>query len=180
MPQRPTSPNRLDINLAARCGAGLGLGACCLLEYRDSSLRTEDDIVTALSLPVLAFVPTMTTRVGARKRSAAAADCSLRRGPWFALLHRRAGVEVRFLSELDAGDVRSVLWAPRAALRSDAEPAIPAADGKHREALSNLQYGLTSRRGLTLLVGEAGTGKTTLIRAVIQEFAEAGRASSRT
>ena len=30
--------------------------------------------------------------------------------------------------------------------------------GKHREALSNLQYGLMSRRGLTLLVGEAGTG----------------------
>ena len=46
--------------------------------------------------------------------------------------------------------------------------------GKHREALSNLQYGLTSRRGLTLLVGEAGTGKTTLIRAVIQEYEKQG------
>jgi general secretion pathway protein A len=42
--------------------------------------------------------------------------------------------------------------------------------GKHREALSNLQYGLTSRRGLTVLVGEAGTGKTTLIRAAVAEF----------
>lgn len=46
--------------------------------------------------------------------------------------------------------------------------------GKHREALSNLQYGLTSRRGLTLLVGDAGTGKTTLIRAVIQDFEKQG------
>jgi general secretion pathway protein A len=46
--------------------------------------------------------------------------------------------------------------------------------GKHREALSNLQYGLTSRRGLTLLVGEAGTGKTTLIRAVIQDYEKQG------
>jgi general secretion pathway protein A len=46
--------------------------------------------------------------------------------------------------------------------------------GKHREALSNLQYGLTSRRGLTLLVGEAGTGKTTLIRAVIGDFEKQG------
>jgi general secretion pathway protein A len=44
----------------------------------------------------------------------------------------------------------------------------------HREALSNLQYGLTSRRGLTLLVGEAGTGKTTLMRAVVGEFEEKG------
>jgi general secretion pathway protein A len=46
--------------------------------------------------------------------------------------------------------------------------------GKHREALSNLQYGLSSRRGLTLLIGEAGTGKTTLIRTAIQEFERQG------
>ncbi len=41
---------------------------------------------------------------------------------------------------------------------------------KHREALSNLKYGLASRRGLTLLVGEAGTGKTTLVRAVVSDI----------
>ncbi len=39
---------------------------------------------------------------------------------------------------------------------------------KHREALSNLQYGIAGRRGITLLVGEAGTGKTTLVRAALQ------------
>jgi len=39
--------------------------------------------------------------------------------------------------------------------------------GKHREALSNLRYGLTGRPGLTVLVGEAGTGKTTLVRAAL-------------
>jgi general secretion pathway protein A len=36
-----------------------------------------------------------------------------------------------------------------------------------REALSNLRYGLTTPRGLTLLLGEAGTGKTTLVQAVL-------------
>jgi general secretion pathway protein A len=46
--------------------------------------------------------------------------------------------------------------------------------GRHREALSNLHYGLTSRRGLTLLVGEAGTGKTTLVRAAIEQFEKQG------
>jgi general secretion pathway protein A len=35
----------------------------------------------------------------------------------------------------------------------------------HLEALSNLEYGLTSAKALTLLIGEAGTGKTTLLRA---------------
>lgn len=37
----------------------------------------------------------------------------------------------------------------------------------HREALSTLQYGLTSHKGITLLIGEAGTGKTTILRAVL-------------
>jgi general secretion pathway protein A len=37
----------------------------------------------------------------------------------------------------------------------------------HREALSNLEYAIASRKGLTLLIGEAGSGKTTLIRTAI-------------
>src|SRR5215203_2239222 len=40
--------------------------------------------------------------------------------------------------------------------------------GRQREALSNLQYGLLAARSLTLLIGEAGTGKTTLIRAALE------------
>jgi general secretion pathway protein A len=39
---------------------------------------------------------------------------------------------------------------------------------QHREALVHLQYGLAGRPGVTVLVGEAGTGKTTLIRAALQ------------
>ncbi len=38
----------------------------------------------------------------------------------------------------------------------------------HREALLHLRYGLTGRPGVTVLVGEAGTGKTTLVRAALQ------------
>jgi hypothetical protein len=38
----------------------------------------------------------------------------------------------------------------------------------HREALSNLEYGVASRRGITLLIGEAGTGKTTIIRTALE------------
>jgi type II secretory pathway predicted ATPase ExeA len=37
----------------------------------------------------------------------------------------------------------------------------------HREALANLDYGISSRKGLIVLTGEAGTGKTTLLRRVI-------------
>ncbi len=37
----------------------------------------------------------------------------------------------------------------------------------HREALSNLQYGLSTAKPVTVLIGEAGTGKTTLLRAAL-------------
>ena len=38
---------------------------------------------------------------------------------------------------------------------------------RQREALSNLQYGLSAAKPLTVLTGEAGTGKTTLIKAAL-------------
>jgi general secretion pathway protein A len=37
----------------------------------------------------------------------------------------------------------------------------------HREALSSLMYGIRSRKGITALIGEAGTGKTTLVQALL-------------
>src|SRR5687767_16007957 len=39
---------------------------------------------------------------------------------------------------------------------------------QHREALSTLIYGLSSAKSITALIGEAGTGKTTLIHAALQ------------
>lgn len=39
---------------------------------------------------------------------------------------------------------------------------------KHREALANLEYGLSAAKSVTLLIGEAGTGKTTLLQAAME------------
>lgn len=39
---------------------------------------------------------------------------------------------------------------------------------QYREALSNLEYGLFSAKAITVLIGEAGTGKTTLLRAALE------------
>ncbi len=38
----------------------------------------------------------------------------------------------------------------------------------HREALATLRYGLSSSLGITLVLGQAGTGKTTLLRAALR------------
>ena len=60
VPERPFSPNRLRIiAMGAALGLGLGLAVIGLLEYRDSTFKTEDDIQRVLQLPVLAMVPMM-------------------------------------------------------------------------------------------------------------------------
>jgi type II secretory pathway predicted ATPase ExeA len=39
-----------------------------------------------------------------------------------------------------------------------------------RDTLASLQYGIASRRGFVVLTGEVGTGKTTLLKAVLSTF----------
>jgi len=68
LPQKPYSPNRIRI-VAMGFGAGLvlGLALAGLLEYRDTSLRTEDEIVKMLVLPVVAAIPVLTSTAERRR-----------------------------------------------------------------------------------------------------------------
>jgi len=60
VPQRPVSPNRPLLNtLGIMFGLAFGVGLVGLLEYRDASLKTDEEVTTVLSLPVLAVVPLM-------------------------------------------------------------------------------------------------------------------------
>ena len=68
LPERPYSPQRRFIALVgALTGLGLGIALIALLAYRDSSLRTEDDVITVLRVPVLAQVPIMRTPTESRR-----------------------------------------------------------------------------------------------------------------
>jgi general secretion pathway protein A len=42
---------------------------------------------------------------------------------------------------------------------------------QHHEALTHLRYGLSGRPGITLLIGDAGMGKSTLVRAALESSA---------
>jgi uncharacterized protein involved in exopolysaccharide biosynthesis len=72
VPEKPFSPDRLRLNAAGgAAGVLIGLGLIFLFEWRDTSLKTDEDVKIALSLPVLALVPLMQTdreMVRARRR----------------------------------------------------------------------------------------------------------------
>jgi hypothetical protein len=60
LPERPYYPNRIRITaIGFGIGLMLGLGIAGFLEYRDTTLRTEDEIVKMLVLPVVAAIPIM-------------------------------------------------------------------------------------------------------------------------
>jgi polysaccharide chain length determinant protein (PEP-CTERM system associated) len=84
LPERPYSPDtRMMYMMGALGGLIVGLGLAALLEYRDSTFSTEDDVIRVLQLPVLTLVPMMASererRAGRRRQllTATAATLSL-------------------------------------------------------------------------------------------------------
>jgi len=60
VPEKPISPDRQQINLfGILAGLAAGVGLVALLEYRDQSFKTDDEVTSILALPVLAVVPLM-------------------------------------------------------------------------------------------------------------------------
>jgi general secretion pathway protein A len=49
------------------------------------------------------------------------------------------------------------------------DPAFLYLSASHREALAQLSYGINARKGFLVLTGEVGTGKTTLIQALLND-----------
>jgi capsular polysaccharide biosynthesis protein len=67
VPERPFSPNRRLIMAAGSAvGLVLGLAVIVLLEYRDGTFKSEEDVHRVLQLPVLALVPVMTSEMERR------------------------------------------------------------------------------------------------------------------
>ncbi len=52
------------------------------------------------------------------------------------------------------------------------DPAFLYRSMAHSSALNRLEIAIRLKRGLSLIFGDVGTGKTTLLRALLQEFAQ--------
>jgi polysaccharide chain length determinant protein (PEP-CTERM system associated) len=69
VPLKPHSPNRVRINLiGTAAGIGLGLLLLGLTYVRDSTMRSEADVLGAIDLPVLALLPFVATEADLRRQ----------------------------------------------------------------------------------------------------------------
>lgn len=71
LPGSPASPNRMRLYvLSLLVGLVMSFGVGAFFEYRDSSLRTDDDVAASLGLPVLATIPVLSSASGGWGRTA--------------------------------------------------------------------------------------------------------------
>jgi polysaccharide chain length determinant protein (PEP-CTERM system associated) len=69
LPERPHTPDRPRLLLmGSALGLAIGLGLIALLEYRDTTFKSEDEVLRLLQLPVLALVPLMASERELRMR----------------------------------------------------------------------------------------------------------------
>ena len=69
LPEKPFSPSRRNYFLMGLLAAlGISLALAASVEFRDTSLRTEDDITVSLRLPVLATIPVLNRPARGRSR----------------------------------------------------------------------------------------------------------------
>lgn len=72
LPEQPSGPNRARLYaVAALGGLGIGLLLAGILERFEPRLRTQEDILAALGLPVLAAIPAVSARPPSVRRAVA-------------------------------------------------------------------------------------------------------------
>lgn len=69
MPEKPFSPSRRNyFAFGLMLAAAFSLALAAVMEYRDSTMRTEEDVTGSLRLPVLATIPVLDGSVHGRSR----------------------------------------------------------------------------------------------------------------
>jgi capsular exopolysaccharide synthesis family protein len=163
-PGSPYEPNTMrTVTLALVVGLLLGLGAAFLVDYLDTSLKQEDDLVRASGLPNLAVVPQLkdwkagTAHVITREdphSPAAEAYRNLRTGVRFMSLDRP--LKLVQLTSPRPGDGKTTTATNLAVAAARAGQRVLLVDCDLRKPQVHAFFGLDNDRGFTtVLLGEA-------------------------
>jgi polysaccharide chain length determinant protein (PEP-CTERM system associated) len=70
LPTEPSSPNRINVSLGgAAAGVGLGLALAFLMDLKDRSFHSEEDLSKVFALPLVVGVPLLLTSYEERSRT---------------------------------------------------------------------------------------------------------------
>ena len=167
-PGSPYEPSTMrTVTLALVVGLLLGLGAAFLVDYLDTSLKHEDDLVRASGLPNLAVVPQLkdwkagTAHVITREEPhspSAEAYRNLRTGVRFMSLDRP--LKLLLLTSPRAGDGKTTTATNLAVAAARAGQRVLLVDCDLRKPQVHTFFGLDNDRGFTnVLLGEASMPK---------------------
>ena len=165
LPTRPSAPNHLLISLAGLVvGFAVGAGLMAFLEITNVRVRQEKDLEEAVPLKVLIGIPHLDAPGEDRAR---------------ALFQRLELGAVRDHGDFDRGwksfrvlqklrtMYKEFYGLTRNPFEVSPDPFFFYPTPRHTEALANLAYGVLRRKGFVVLTGEVGTGKTLLVRCLL-------------
>ena len=169
---KAAGPNRpMIIFFGFLAGLAGGFGLAFVWDNLDTSFKRSDEITGYVNIPLLATIPALVTRgtVLDERRGAGNArlriDCHLGRGNY---LYPRIRPHV-FLTSMEEL-YQSHFGLTHAPFNVTPDPGFLYLSTSHREALAQLSYGIKARKGFVVLTGEVGTGKTTLIHSLLNDF----------
>jgi succinoglycan biosynthesis transport protein ExoP len=155
-PTLPVRPRPLmNTALAAAVGLMLAAGIAFLIEYLDDTLKTPEDVVQALGLPVLGLVSDMRRRkkdasqvyvVQQPRSPVSEAFRSLRTNLEFAGVERP--IKTLLVTSPGPGEGKTTVAANLAAIFSQADKRVALIDADLRRPGVHSQFGISNREGL--------------------------------
>ncbi len=170
--ERPSQPHRLIINAAGAAGGlMIGLLAALMTELVGMSIIAPEQITTAVGLPVLEVIPIIQTQGDRRfRRFCALFGAVSGTGSGGGML---CGCDAPLPQAFLGSELYKAFYKLKDnPFRLTPDPEFIYLSEQHREALSGLVHSVCTRAGLTVLVGEAGTGKTTLLCTLVRFLAK--------
>ena len=167
LPQKPSQPNRRQVLLIGwLLGLFVGAGLVVVREMSDEVLRNEKDFRQHIRLPILTRIPIL---ISARERTSSLRNRGFEvaglallilvsRSTQF--LHVQGGMKV----------YQSFFKLDRSPFEISPDPGFLYATGQHQEAVAGLRYGVLSRKGFMVLTGEVGTGKSLVVRCLLDSL----------